>query len=660
MPRALPLVLLSFACGKVLLPPDDSGVSIDSSTELVSVDIVFLGDGDGQVISDDGVLSCNADCRRTFARGSTLVFRAQAAGTSSFVSWSGACAGNDTACPLTLADDTRVEARFDRLSRSMVVMIAGSGSGTVADDKGELSCPDDCDAIYPAGSRVTLTATPNARSTFDGWSLASCDAANPCTVQLDAALSVTANFGIRTYSLTVSKAGPGDATVVSTPPGIECGTQCTARFSSDTRVELTYALLPNSRFVGWSGDCSGNSCSVTIASDSSVTASFERVPLVVAGGSHSCAVLADGRLQCWGYNGNGQLGLGHQTNLGTMELASAIAPVDFPTNVRQLCSSGLHTCALFDGGQIRCWGWNFDGQLGLNHNLDIGDDANDLPISTNVQLGAAAKQIACGGNHTCALLSDGRVRCWGRGSAGQLGYNCAANIGDGTFDCDSKSLNDDVPLGGVAVQIAAGNAHTCAALDDGALRCWGNNQSGGLGYGHTDNLGDDAAEMPVPDVPLPGPVSRIALGDYHTCAVVGSNDIYCWGQNLNGELGEGTTMERWSPPQVPLDLGASLAQIEGGSNHTCVRTVARTLRCFGRGLYGQLGYGTSASVGDDPADVIADLPLTDVVSVSAGGQHTCALTADDRVFCWGRGQEGQLGSSSAENVLTAGSNPPVF
>jgi alpha-tubulin suppressor-like RCC1 family protein len=649
-------ILLSVACGKVLVPTDDAGIGSNE----VRVEISLVGDGEGIVTSAGGEISCGTTCVAELNRGAIIELRAQAAGTSSFAGWGGECAGSSETCLLTVSADVSIEARFERTARTLTISLAGNGTGSVTADLGELACPGDCDETYPTGSQVRLIPAANTGSTFAGWSVASCPGNGECSVRIETSLSITATFNVQQHELSVQKLGPGNGSVVSIPPGIDCGDRCSADFAEGTIVNLSITAAAGSRFVGWSGACEGAACDITIDSPASAAASFERVPLIATGGAHSCALLPSGDLQCWGYNASGQLGRGDKTNVGAMELASSVPPVALPRNIRQLCAGGLHTCALFDGGQVRCWGLNFDGQLGLNHNEDVGDDASDLPIQTNVQIGASAKQIACGGGHNCALLDDGRVRCWGRGADGQLGYNCAANIGDGTFDCNGLSLSDDVPLGGVAIQIAAGHAHTCAVLDTGRLRCWGNNQNGGLGYGHTDNVGDDPGEMPVVDVPLPGTVTRVALGDYHTCALVGTNDIYCWGQNQNGELGRGNLDEIWTPPPDPLDLGASIAQLKSGSTHVCAVTSARTLRCFGRGFYGQLGNGTTANIGDDPADIITDLALTNVVDLSLGAQHTCAITSNDRVFCWGRGQEGQLGGASMENVLTAGSNQPVF
>jgi alpha-tubulin suppressor-like RCC1 family protein len=152
-------------------------------------------------------------------------------------------------------------------------------------------------------------------------------------------------------------------------------------------------------------------------------------------------------------------------------------------------------CGLRDDGAVFCWG---GGSLGKPGAGVIGDDETPAEAGP-VEIGAPAVDIVMGTGHVCALLENGAVRCFGSGYSGQLGYGNTENIGDD----ETPASVGDVPLGGKAVQLGAGEQHTCALLDTGGVRCWGRNSDRQLGYGHTDNIGDDETPASVGDVPLP-------------------------------------------------------------------------------------------------------------------------------------------------------------
>ncbi|MDX2051196.1 MAG: hypothetical protein SFV15_02330 [Polyangiaceae bacterium] len=226
-----------------------------------------------------------------------------------------------------------------------------------------------------------------------------------------------------------------------------------------------------------------------------------------AGPTHNCAIVLGDGLRCWGENTGGQLG---QLSTTAMPDPSAIANVDLGgATVAQVVEGEAHTCALLKGngmdGQVYCWGSNQFGQLGYNPDPVNGITAlgtsTDFPLLTAgpVQVGVPTKQLAAGRFHTCALLVDGKVRCWGLNDRGYLGYGNAA------ITSNAPPSAGDVPLGGLAVRIAAGSIHTCALLENGDIRCWGVNLNGSLGYGLTDaqnaSIGDDeppsAATSPI-------------------------------------------------------------------------------------------------------------------------------------------------------------------
>ncbi len=206
---------------------------------------------------------------------------------------------------------------------------------------------------------------------------------------------------------------------------------------------------------------------------------------IAAGFYHTCALLEDGSVRCWGYNVYGTLGYGHTIDIGPEGVAAA-GPVALGGKALQIAAGMGHTCALLEGGSVRCWGLNHHGQLGLADTTNVGD--NETPAARGpVELGGKALQITVGDAHSCALLEGDSVRCWGENDRGQLGYGNSDVIGD----YETPAQAGPVDLGGRARQIRAGRAHTCALLEGGELRCWGDNRTGALGYGHTDVIGDN-------------------------------------------------------------------------------------------------------------------------------------------------------------------------
>src|SRR5437870_1241152 len=251
--------------------------------------------------------------------------------------------------------------------------------------------------------------------------------------------------------------------------------------------------------------------------------------------------------------------------------------------------------------------------------------------------------VAAGGYHSCALLGDGTVRCWGRNVDGQLGDGTVANPATGP-----PGSSTPVQVSGItgAAAVIAGGYHTCALLADGTAWCWGRSDDGQLGNGARAS-----ASTPVPVTNLTG-VTAMTAGFYHTCALLPNGPVWCWGRNDEGQLGDGTTLGRPAPVQVAGITGA--LAVSGGYHHTCALLSDGTVLCWGRNLEGQLGDGTTTS-SSTPVRVGG---ITGAVAVSAGILHTCALLANGTVKCWGavgpNNDFGQLG-----NGATTGSSTPV-
>ncbi len=337
-----------------------------------------------------------------------------------------------------------------------------------------------------------------------------------------------------------------------------------------------------------------------------------RVTGIATGEGHTCVSVSNGKVTCWGKNEFGQIGNGLT---GSMALRT---PVEEVMDARGITAGWAHTCALLESGDVKCWGYNKNGELGNGRT----EDAN-RPVLVQGLAGKAVS-LAAGDDHTCAVLEDGSVMCWGFNETGQLG--------DGTKG--NQSLPVAVRgLAGRAVAVTAGWGHTCALLETGKVQCWGANGSGQLG-------GNSAAELSLSPVTVYGltrGVAAIAARGGHTCALRETGDVECWGSNKYGELGDGTAVTRNSPVPVK-ELGSKVRSIAAGWNHTCATLETGKTMCWGWNYYGQLGDG-SLTTHVTPVSV-AGLPGSASL-MSLGWRHSCAVIEPGLVKCWGANEYGQ-------------------
>jgi len=391
---------------------------------------------------------------------------------------------------------------------------------------------------------------------------------------------------------------------------------------------------------------------------------------VFAGGQQSCALTTTGSLRCWGDNASGELGLGDTKARGieATELGSALKGPDLGVHtVKQVALGQSHSCALLDDDTLRCWGLNESGRLGHGDTVTRGDGAGEmgsaLPIT---QLGGSgrATAVAAGEAHSCALLSGGRVKCWGSNASGQLGLGDTMARGGAAMQMGDQLGSVDLGPSRTAKKIAAGVAHSCAVLDPDTVKCWGKNDRGQLGRGDTDARGDEPDEMSVltpidlgPDVV----VLDVVAGAVHTCALLRGGQIKCWGGNDLGQLGLGNTEDRGDEPGemgtalAAVNLGRSAVALTAGFNHTCALLDNQSVKCWGGNGLGQLGQGDTAHRGDAEGELGVQLPSIQlgagrtVRALSAGWAHACALLDDGSIRCWGHNASGQLGAGNTNS-----------
>jgi alpha-tubulin suppressor-like RCC1 family protein len=281
-----------------------------------------------------------------------------------------------------------------------------------------------------------------------------------------------------------------------------------------------------------------------------------RTATSISGSNYSCAILDNGSVKCWGKNNYGQLGLdytpdslGHQPGemgdnlssiiLGTGRTATAIA-------------AGIHhSCAILDNGSVKCWGLNNRGQLGIDNTTTMGDNPGEMAQLTGINLGTGrtATAIAAGYYHSCAILDNGSVKCWGYNTYGQLGIDNRAgdyvSMGDQPGEM-AQLTGINLGTGRTATAIAAGFYHSCAILDNGSVKCWGKNARGQLGIDSTTTKGNGPGDMAGLTTVILGTgrtATAIAAGEKHTCALLDNASVKCWGRNDYGQLGIDNTTQ---------------------------------------------------------------------------------------------------------------------
>ena len=321
---------------------------------------------------------------------------------------------------------------------------------------------------------------------------------------------------------------------------------------------------------------------------------------MVAGPDHACAVVGT-EVVCWGENGSGQLGRGNKVDLGDAPNELPVPPIANLSQVAQVVAGIWSTCVRMIDGGVRCWGNNGSGRLGYGHTTYLGDDPGEMPTPL-VNLGGPVSALAAGSYHYCALMQTGSVRCWGRNDSGQLGIGNTTNIGDNGGEMPPADVDFG---GGTVVQLDAGGQATCVLLDGGTVRCWGSSIA--AANGSTNAIGDVMGEMPPPTVNVGGTVTQIDVGGTHVCALLVGGIVRCWGVNDYGQLGQGNENSiGLQPGQMPppnVNVGGAAVQVFTGYNHSCALLDDGTLRCWGYGLWGRLGYGSQGDVGDGPGEM---------------------------------------------------------
>jgi cysteine-rich repeat protein len=385
-----------------------------------------------------------------------------------------------------------------------------------------------------------------------------------------------------------------------------------------------------------------------------------RIVSVDSSGAHTCVLLDSGLVRCFGWNQWGAIGLGlsYLQSIGDNELPSSTGPVPLDKKAVQVVTGAYHTCALLEDGFVRCWGYNSNRRLGNTTTTNIGDSARDVNHFGNTLLNERAVALSNHRDVTCAILESGSLRCWGYGPWGTLGMG--ENIGG---IAGFPANYDPLAIPGQVTMVASSHQayHTCALNDSNEMYCWGRGWYGALG------LGQYVWAQWVPT----GPISAIAAGlpeqtkivavaaaEDATCVAYDTGDAHCWGINTYGQLGRGHTndvgLSELPSDLPPIDLGGrQVVDVVGGQHHFCARLASGEALCWGRNQYGQLGRGAPGDLGDD--ETLADVAPLDfgghaVIDISAASWGSCFLLDEGSLYCTGRNSSGELGYGATVTV----------
>jgi alpha-tubulin suppressor-like RCC1 family protein/uncharacterized protein YjdB len=331
--------------------------------------------------------------------------------------------------------------------------------------------------------------------------------------------------------------------------------------------------------------------------------------------AQTCAVVADGTLQCWGDGVYGQLGnadfAGSSSPVQVCDIGEGTFPCpNFLSGVISVTAGGRHTCALGSNGLAECWGDNFFGEMGIGtggsvtnfpYPLGVCADASCDNIFTNVV------DLSAGLIHTCAVRSDTSVWCWGDNTDDQLGTGSSGGTSDFPVQvCGAFGIGPCPQFLTGAVSVSAHHDHSCVVTSSGGVRCWGLGNGGGLGDG-TTNSSAYATQVCAPGQTAPCSTfftgaAAVSSGFYFSCALKTDGTVWCWGNNTDGELGDGTFSQSSVPVQVCAAGGCSrhlggVTAISAGDYHACALLATGGVRCWGDDSYGQLGDGANTPSG---------------------------------------------------------------
>lgn len=365
-------------------------------------------------------------------------------------------------------------------------------------------------------------------------------------------------------------------------------------------------------------------------------------------------------MKCRGYNTDGQLGRNNSSNSESTGYVVGLGTASQLTGVTRMSVGQYHTCAILAGGRVACWGKNSVGQVGSGDNVNKTRPV-EVPEIDGSTVSKRAIAISAGASHTCALIADGTIKCWGSNQYGQLGTT--AQKGVYVTSPDTVKVFDGKSDATKAVAVAAGFYSTCAVAKTGRLFCWGAGSSGLLGLGNSDSKTEPTAVPFFDGSSSAKRVAKVTVGEYAACAINQEDSLFCWGNNADGRLGLGDTTTRNTPTRVPFPSGEddgaegeddAVGVLDVTINAAMCATLSNgEVWCSGTNADGRLGNDKVNKTSNSPVLVDKVNGATrelSSIAIASGSVYVCSLEeSQTTVFCWGSNDKGAAGFSGNQS-----------
>lgn len=418
-----------------------------------------------------------------------------------------------------------------------------------------------------------------------------------------------------------------------------------------TSVSLFCGLGSNDKVYCW-----GQNYYKGVGNDSTVDATSPKVVLdgvmpggtlikdFAVGGYHACAVSTDDDIYCWGFNREGTLGDGTLTDSGTpVKVLAGEIPAN--SQIVDIESGWYFTCAKTDENKVYCWGANSGQELGNDSGVDSNTpvEITNLVIPDDTTISSWSSAV----NTQCAITNkNGAIYCWGDNMSGELGLGTSNNKNSPT-----ATWNGEMPTGVDVQKVVVGNFHGCLLATNNKVYCWAHSQ--------IDNDSNVPVEVPQGEIPDGVTLVDIISGWSSNCVIGDDGWAYCWGYDYGGNLGNGTEGNKLTPTAISqgeIPDGVTIETVVSGGRYSCALSSNDKVYCWGDNTYGQLGNGTTTS-STTPVEVLqgaipGGVTIKSIAEMTSGGYHTCVIGSNNIAYCWGENNYGQIGDNTTTNRST--------